>query len=199
MGDIRAYKRRMTALASLPHINVWQGLLVALLVVGVMEIVAIVSHRWVMHGFLWSLHKSHHEPRTGMFEKNDWFAVMGAVPSIILLIIGTSQNIPMITAIGAGITAYGAIYFGFHDVLVHRRVKHGWNPQQRYLKRIVQAHRLHHVVESKHGTVSYGFLYAPPIRTLKAQLEANGKGRIRSSAKMRAEMDMVDNAEHWVR
>jgi beta-carotene 3-hydroxylase len=189
----------MIALSQLPHINVWQGFLVALLVVGVMEIVAIVSHRWVMHGFLWSLHKSHHEPRTGHFEKNDWFAVMGAVPSIILLVIGTSQNIPMITAIGAGITAYGAIYFGFHDILVHRRLKHSWNPQQRYLKRIVQAHRLHHVVESKDGTVSFGFLYAPPIRALKAQLEANGKGKIRSSAKMRAEMDLLDNAEHWAR
>ena len=189
----------MAALHTLPHINFWQGGLVVLAVVGIMEIVAIVSHKWVMHGFLWSLHKSHHEPRTGFYEKNDWFAVMGAVPSIILLLIGTSQGIPLITAIGAGITAYGAIYFGFHDILVHRRVKHGWNPQQRYLKRIVQAHRLHHVVESRDGTVSFGFLYAPPIRALKAELAAKGTGRIRSSAKMRAEMDLVDNAEHWAR
>ena len=183
---------------TIPDINVWQGFGIAFLVVAVMEIVAIVSHKWVMHGFLWSLHKSHHEPRTGFYEKNDWFAVMGAVPSIILLLIGTSQDLPFITAIGAGITAYGAIYFGFHDILVHRRVKHGWNPQQRYLKRIVQAHRLHHVVESRQGTVSFGFLYAPPIRVLKAQLEANGKGRIRSSAKMRAEMDL-DDAKRWAR
>lgn len=180
-------------------INLWQGVLIALLLVAFMEVFAIVAHKWVMHGFLWNLHKSHHEPRTGFFEKNDWFAVMGAIPSIILLLIGTSQGWHVITAIGAGITAYGMIYFGFHDVLVHRRVKHGWNPQQRYLKRIVQAHRLHHVVESKHGTVSFGFLYAPPIRDLKAQLAANGTGKIRSSAKMRAEMDMVDNAEHWAR
>lgn len=177
------------------QINFWQGLGIALLLVAIMEIVAIVAHKWVMHGFLWNLHKSHHEPRTGRFEKNDWFAVMGAVPSIILLLIGTSQGWHVFTAIGAGITAYGAIYFGFHDILVHRRVKHGWNPQQRYLKRIVQAHRLHHVVESKQGTVSFGFLYAPPIRELKAQLEANGTGRIRSSAKMRAEMDLTDTVE----
>ncbi|MBC7505614.1 MAG: sterol desaturase family protein [Sandarakinorhabdus sp.] len=189
----------MSLLERIPSINVWQGLFVALLVVGVMEILAIVSHKWVMHGFLWSLHKSHHEPRTGPFEKNDWFAVMGAVASIILLLIGTSQNIPMITAIGAGITAYGAIYFGFHYILVDRRLKHSWNPQQRYLKRIVQAHRLHHVVESRQGSISYGFLYAPPIRVLKVQLAANGTGKIRLSAKMRAEMDMVDNAEHWAR
>jgi beta-carotene 3-hydroxylase len=182
------------------QINLWQGLLIALALVAIMEIVAIVSHRWVMHGFLWSLHKSHHEPRTGMFERNDWFAVMGAVPSIILLFIGTQNNWPVFTAIGAGITVYGAIYFGFHDVLVHRRIKHGWNPQARYLKRIVQAHRLHHVVESKHGTVSFGFLYAPPIRVLKAQLAAKGTGKIRSSAKMRAEMGVdLNDAEHFAR
>jgi beta-carotene 3-hydroxylase len=32
------------------------------------------------------------------------------------------------------------------------------------MKRIVQAHRLHHAVESKHGTVSFGFLWAPRPR-----------------------------------
>jgi beta-carotene 3-hydroxylase len=164
-----------------------------------MEAVAIISHKYVMHGFLWSLHKSHHEPRTGPFERNDWFGVAGAVPSIILLLIGTHYGLHMITAIGAGITLYGAIYFGLHDMLVHRRVKHRWNPQWGYLKRVVQAHRLHHVVETKHGTVSFGFIWAPPIRKLKAQLEADGRGRIRASAKMKAEMGMIDNAEHWAR
>jgi beta-carotene 3-hydroxylase len=162
-------------------LNFWQGLLVAILVVGVMEVVAIVSHKYVMHGFLWSLHKSHHEPREGMFEKNDWFGVMGAIPSIILLVWGTGWDVPMATAIGAGITAYGAIYFGFHDFLVHRRIRHSINPRNRYLKRIIQAHRLHHVVESKDGTVSFGFLYAPPVRELLATLEARGHGKMRSN------------------
>ena len=157
------------------------GVLLFLGTVAFMEGFAYVAHRWVMHGFLWSLHKSHHEPRHGAFEKNDWFAVMFAAPAITLIAVGTYGGMPALTWIGAGITAYGAIYAGFHDVLVHRRVKHGWNPQSRYLKRIVQAHRLHHVVESKHGTVSFGFLVAPPVRTLLAQLEASGAGRIRSS------------------
>jgi hypothetical protein len=49
------------------------------------------------------------------------------------------------------------------------------------------------------GTVSFGFLWAPPIRELKAKLEADGRGRIRASAKMKAEMGMVENAEHWAR
>lgn len=178
--------------------GLWPGIAFFLGALATMEVVAYVAHRWVMHGFLWSLHKSHHEPRRGMFEKNDWFAVMGAVPSIILIVWGSLNGFNAAWWIGMGITAYGAIYFGFHDILVHRRVRHGWNPQRPYLKRIVQAHRLHHVVESKAGTVSFGFLIAPPVRVLLAQLEANGKGKLRSSAKTRREMDLND-AESFAR
>lgn len=186
-------------LADLPAINLWEAIFIALLTVGVMEIVAIYSHKYIMHGWLWSLHKSHHEPRTGWFEKNDWFAVMGAVPAIVLLVIGTGQNVPMLTAIGAGITGYGAIYFLFHDILVHRRIRHSWNPNRGYFKQVVQAHRLHHVVESKDGTVSFGFVYARPVRALLADLEKNGKGRIRASAKTRLEMGDLENAEKFQR
>ena len=45
-----------------------------------MEGVAYVAHKYVMHGFLWSLHESHHRPRAGVFEKNDWFAAIFALP-----------------------------------------------------------------------------------------------------------------------
>jgi len=79
------------------------------------------------------------------------------------------------TAVGAGIAAYGAIYLGFHDIIVHRRVGHRYVPRGRYMKRIVQAHRLHHAVEAKHGTVSFGFLVAPPPDELKRAL-AHNKG-----------------------
>jgi len=183
--------------------QIWTNVGLFLLALAAMEVVAYVGHRWVMHGFLWSLHKSHHEPRRGIFEANDWFAVMGALPAMVLIIWGSLNGFGAAYWIGMGITAYGAIYFGFHDILVHRRVRHGWNPGSVYLKRIVQAHRLHHVVESREGTVSFGFLIAPTVRVLKAELEANGRGRIRSSAKMRAEMDAnidrVDDGEHWAR
>ena len=149
--------------------------------IAAMEGVAYVAHRWVMHGFLWSLHRSHHEPRTGAFEANDWFAVIFAMPAIALFVAGALTSDDAFSWVAAGITAYGAIYAGFHDILVHRRMKHGWNPQNAYLKRIVQAHRLHHVVESKHGTVSFGFLIAPPVRTLLAELEVRGAGRVRTA------------------
>jgi beta-carotene 3-hydroxylase len=35
------------------------------------------------------------------------------------------------------------------------------------------------VVETKHGTVSFGFLYAPPPEKLKAELKARGNAGVR--------------------
>ncbi len=168
------------------------GIAIALAALAAMEGVAYVAHRWVMHGFLWGLHRSHHEPRAGLLEGNDWFAVMGAAPAILLIWAGTLGGFgSALMWLGVGITGYGTIYFGFHDVIVHRRVPVSWVPRGRWMKRIVQAHRLHHVVETKAGTVSFGFIYAPPVRDLLAKLEANGGGRLRSSSKVRREMAPV--------
>lgn len=148
--------------------------------VAAMELFAYVMHRWVMHGPGWFLHASHHRARTGPFEWNDLYAAIFAVPSIVMLWLGVQGGWgDWATAVGAGIAAYGAIYFGFHDWIVHRRLPHRIVPKSAYFKRIVQAHRLHHVVESKHGTVSFGFLWAPPVEELKAQLRASGEGRLR--------------------
>ncbi len=159
------------------------GLLLFLATVAAMEGVAYAAHRWVMHGPGWFLHASHHRPRTGAFEANDLYAAIFAVPSIVLLYGGVQAGWwPGFTWIGAGIAAYGAIYFGFHDVIVHMRVQHRYVPRSRYMKRIVQAHRLHHAVESKHGTVSFGFLWAPPADVLKRQLRTGG-GTTRNHAK----------------
>lgn len=154
--------------------------LIFIATVAAMELFAYVMHRWVMHGPGWFLHASHHRPRTGPFEWNDLYAAIFAVPSIVMLWLGVQGGWgDWATAVGAGIAAYGAIYFGFHDWIVHRRLPHRIVPKSAYFKRIVQAHRLHHVVESKHGTVSFGFLWAPPVDELKVQLRASGEGRLR--------------------
>jgi len=151
------------------------GILLFVSTVFAMEVFAYVMHRWVMHGPGWFLHASHHRPRKGNWEYNDLYAVIFAVPSIVLLLGGVHLGWwPGCTWIGAGIAAYGAIYFGFHDVIVHQRLPHRYVARSRYMKRIVQAHRLHHAVESKHGTVSFGFLWAPPADVLKQQLKTSG-------------------------
>lgn len=156
------------------------GILLFVVTVAAMEGFAYFAHRWIMHGPGWFLHESHHRPRLGMFELNDLYAAIFAVPSFVLLLGGVQLGWwPGFTWIGAGIAAYGAIYFGFHDVIVHRRIPHRYVPRSTYMKRIVQAHRLHHAVNSKHGTVSFGFLWAPRAEVLKAQLKAgNGSTRI---------------------
>jgi len=148
-----------------------RGLLMLLFTIAAMEAVAYAAHRWIMHGPGWILHASHHRPRTGLFEANDWYAAIFALPSIALFWWGIGLGHGAGFAwVGGGVAAYGAIYFGFHDVIVHRRIGHRYVPRSSYMKRIVQAHRLHHAIETKQGTVSFGFLYAAQAHVLKAQL-----------------------------
>ncbi|MBO9670519.1 MAG: sterol desaturase family protein [Sphingobium sp.] len=141
------------------------------LTVALMEGFAYVMHRWVMHGPGWILHASHHRARQGNWELNDLYFAIFAAPSIVLLLGGVQLNWGnWATAVGAGIAAYGAIYLGFHDVIVHQRVRHRYVPRSAYMKRIVQAHRLHHAVETREGNVSFGFLIAPAPDVLKRRL-----------------------------
>lgn len=135
--------------------------------VAIMEGVAYLMHKYLMHGPLWFLHESHHRRDRGRFELNDLFGVFFAVPSIILIYLGTHGS-PLLLPIGLGMTAYGAIYFGFHDVIVHHRIRHRFRPRNRYLQRIIKAHHIHHATREKHGAVSFGFVYAPPIEKLTA-------------------------------
>ena len=156
------------------------GILLLLATIVAMEGVAYAAHRWVMHGPGWFLHASHHGRREGMFELNDLYAVIFAIPSIVLLL-GGVQLLWGHWAVwaGAGIAAYGAIYFGFHDVIVHQRIGHRYVARSTYMKRIIQAHRLHHATESKHGAVSFGFLWAPPADVLKRQLDESETATLR--------------------
>lgn len=161
-----------------------------------MEVVAYAAHRWVMHGAGWFLHRSHHAPRTGWFEANDLYAVIFAVPSFVMLLGGVQLGWWQGWAwIGAGIAGYGAIYFGFHDVIVHRRLAHRYLPRSSYMKRIIQAHRLHHVVETREGNVSFGFLYAPKPEQLKAELARRGHAGVREPrGRQEAPKDAVTEA-----
>jgi beta-carotene 3-hydroxylase len=127
-----------------------------------MEGVAYLTHKHLMHGPLWVLHESHHRPRPGRFERNDLFGVFFALPSILLIYLGT-HGTPWALPLGLGMTAYGACYFGFHDVVVHRRLPLRWRPRGRYFDRIVRAHLIHHRTQAKHGAVSFGFLWSPPL------------------------------------
>ncbi|MEL7544565.1 MAG: sterol desaturase family protein [Pseudomonadota bacterium] len=140
--------------------------------VAAMELVAWSTHKYIMHGALWSLHKSHHAPYDGGFEKNDWFGIFFAGISMSLMVVGLHLWTPAFF-IGLGLVGYGAIYLFMHDILVHHRFGFRVVPRGGYLQRVYQAHRLHHAVAEKDGAVSFGFLIAPSITALKEQLRMN--------------------------
>ncbi|MFP5393862.1 MAG: sterol desaturase family protein [Gammaproteobacteria bacterium] len=149
----------------------WLNALIVVLTVVAMEVFSIVAHKYIMHGVGWGWHRSHHAPRTGWFEKNDLYALVFAGVAIALIWCGTRGAHPL-EWIGAGMTAYGLLYFVAHDGLVHRRWPFTYVPRRGYLTRLMQAHRMHHAVPGREGAVSFGFLYAPPVATLKRQLHA---------------------------
>lgn len=138
-----------------------------------MEGVAYLTHRYIMHGPLgWGWHKSHHEPHDDALERNDLFGIVFAALSILLIALGTFAGLWPLREIGLGMTIYGILYYVAHDGLVHHRWPFRIVPRHPFLKRLVQAHRLHHAVHGRDGCVSFGFLYTPPVASLKADLKA---------------------------
>lgn len=124
-----------------------------------MEWVAWFTHKYVMHGLLWSLHEDHHIPPGTTLQKNDWFALMFAVPSIVLLFVGTLYHSPVSLAVGIGILLYGFAYFFVHDIYVHRRIKLFQDLDNTYLRAIRIAHKMHHKHTGKKPGESFGFLW----------------------------------------
>lgn len=148
------------------------GVALFLITVAAMEGFAWVAHRYLMHGPMWFLHKSHHvKDHDSVLEKNDWFALLFSLPSIALIFVGLHYWSPVLP-VGLGIMAYGMIYFIFHDIIVHQRIRLERLPDWPYLNRIRQAHQIHHHVRSKEGCVSFGFIITPRPDWLKAKLQA---------------------------
>ena len=125
----------------------------------VMEGVTWCTHKFVMHGFLWYLHKDHHKVQPGIFEKNDAFSIIFAVPSILVIYFGTYDDVWWQQAIGFGIMAYGFAYFMVHDVIIHQRFKWFTKSKSTYVRAIRWAHKMHHKHIDKHDGESFGFLF----------------------------------------
>ncbi|QQS50356.1 MAG: sterol desaturase family protein [Bacteroidota bacterium] len=127
-----------------------------------MEFVAWFTHKYVMHGFLWVLHKDHHSPKKHTMQLNDLFAFIFAVPSFLFIYLGALHGLFVIFWLGIGIAAYGLAYFLYHDVLYHKRISLFGDPTNWYFKAIVKAHFDHH-----RGKKNYGFLFMVPFRYIK--------------------------------
>ncbi|MDA3944629.1 MAG: sterol desaturase family protein [Bacteroidetes bacterium] len=134
-----------------------------------MEFMAWFTHKYVMHGFLWVLHKDHHIRDGRKFEWNDLFAVIFAIPSFLFIYTGIDAGFDWKFYIGAGIAFYGLAYFMFHDVFVHGRLPLLQKMSNRYLRATITAHLDHHKPMAQYN---YGFLLAP-IKYYKEEWKKN--------------------------
>jgi len=133
-------------------------LLIALASFCIMEGVSWLSHRFVMHGFLWWLHKDHHRKGPGFFEKNDAFFLIFAMPGWLCIMLGGIHQAYWVVSIGAGITLYGLAYFVVHEIIIHQRFHLFTRSNNRYIKAIRWAHKMHHKHLDKQDGESFGML-----------------------------------------
>ena len=71
-----------------------------------MEFMAWFTHKYIMHGFLWSLHKDHHhKDHSSWWERNDLFFVFYALVSIGCFLLWRYENVWFTLPIGLGILA----------------------------------------------------------------------------------------------
>ena len=123
-----------------------------------MEGITWLTHKYVMHGFLWYLHEDHHQPSPGFFEKNDAFFLIFAIPSWLCIMLGLQYGVYWAAAIGFGIALYGFAYFLVHEVIIHQRIKWFTRSNNTYIRAIRWAHKMHHKHLGKEDGESFGML-----------------------------------------
>lgn len=128
----------------------------------IMEFNAWFTHKYIMHGFLWGLHKDHHhKDHDSWFERNDAFFLFYAVVSMILFYLWSYENVWYCLPIALGILAYGVAYFIVHDIFIHRRFKWLRNVDNKYARGLRRAHKIHHKHLGKDKGENFGMLIVP--------------------------------------
>ncbi len=146
-----------------------------------MEGVAWLTHKYVMHGLLWVLHKDHHQPEPGFFEKNDAFFLIFAIPSFLLMLFGTKDGQHWMFCIGLGIMIYGFAYFIVHEVIIHQRFKWFTRSNNRYIRAIKWAHKMHHKHLGTEEGESFGMLLVASKYWNKIRRDENMKATAKSA------------------
>ena len=134
-----------------------------------MEGVAWFTHKYVMHGFLWTLHRDHHQPHEGWFERNDFFFLIFAIPGFLLMLLGMTSGFDFKFFLGMGIALYGMCYFFVHDIFIHQRFKFLRRTDNIYFRAIRKAHKVHHKHMSKEEGECFGMLLVPRKYWLEAK------------------------------
>lgn len=123
-----------------------------------MECFSWFIHKFLFHGPLWFIHKTHHQERHGFLELNDIFSIGFAGLSIYLMFLG-KDDLGAYFWVGLGISLYGIIYFIFHDWFIHNRFK-AFKTSNWYLLGIRRAHKMHHKSTQKNPSEEFGLLWA---------------------------------------
>ncbi len=140
----------------------WVYIIVFLLTFLIMEFMAWFSHKFIMHGFLWSLHADHHKKdHDSWFERNDVFFIFYAVVSMFFFYLWQNKILASGLAIGLGIFAYGLTYFFVHDIFIHQRFKLFRNANNKYARALRRAHKMHHKHVGKNQGECFGMLFFP--------------------------------------
>lgn len=127
-----------------------------------MEFMAWFTHKYIMHGFLWSLHKDHHKKdHESWFERNDAFFIFYAIVSISFILLWKYNSLWIGLPIGLGILAYGISYFIVHDIFIHQRFKLLRSANNWYAKGVRRAHKIHHKHVGKADSECFGMLFVP--------------------------------------
>ncbi|UOB18297.1 sterol desaturase family protein [Abyssalbus ytuae] len=138
------------------------NIFVFLLTFAIMEFMAWFTHKFIMHGFLWSLHKDHHKKdHDSWFERNDTFFIFYALVSIGFFLLWKFELLSIGLAIGLGILAYGITYFIVHDIFIHQRFKIFRNINNKYARAVRRAHKMHHKHIHKRDGECFGMLIFP--------------------------------------
>ena len=128
----------------------------------IMEFNAWFTHKYIMHGFLWSLHKDHHhKDHDSWFERNDAFFIFYAVVSITCFYLWSYEGIWYTLPIGLGILFYGIAYFIVHDIFIHQRFRWLRNIDNKYARGVRRAHKIHHKHLGKDKGENFGMLIVP--------------------------------------
>lgn len=136
-----------------------EAIMWTLLGFGLMELFSWVIHKYLMHGVLWQIHKTHHTHSKGFFELNDLFTLLFGGIAVVLIFLGV-DTLDYRFWLGCGISLYGMSYFILHDVLIHKRLSWFQKPKSRYLKAITEAHKAHHRTQ-KENSISFGLFVVP--------------------------------------
>ena len=138
----------------------WIGIFLATFFI--MEFMAWFTHKYIMHGFLWSLHKDHHrKDHESWFERNDAFFIFYAVVSMTFFYLGATGSFWQGFPIGFGILAYGITYFLVHDIFIHQRFKMFRKANNWYARGVRRAHKIHHKHLGKEDGECFGMLIVP--------------------------------------